>query len=140
MHHSHSSHQKTSSNFVRITLKGRLGVKNELSLEGATCMYIKTYGKILGDPGDFFFFFLSANFSKGWWFQTRQLTMLLEITLAFNVFIELWQQSKIQINKVTIYCKFSNTKILPKLTLPTCSYYRNYKSLFLLNFWHTKWK
>ena len=39
--HSHSRHQKTTSNLYRINLKGRLRVSNEWSLEGA--MYINLW-------------------------------------------------------------------------------------------------
>ena len=42
VHHSHSRHQITNSNFLKIILKDRLWISNEWSLEGATCM-CKTY-------------------------------------------------------------------------------------------------
>ena len=38
--HSHSRHQKTTSNFLRINLKGILKFNEIWPLEGATCMYI----------------------------------------------------------------------------------------------------
>ena len=53
--------------------KRQIKVSNEQSLEGA--MYINLDGKILGGggggPKSMFF----ANFSKYWWFQTKQLIL-----------------------------------------------------------------
>ena len=75
--HSHSRHQKITSNLLRfrITLKGRerdWGSPMNGSLEGATCTCIhKHMTKFLGASWKCLSF---ANFSKYWWFQTKQLT------------------------------------------------------------------
>ena len=54
--------QKITSNLLRITLRSRLRVSNEWSIEEA--IYTQTYGNILGGiPQNVVF----ANFSKYWW-------------------------------------------------------------------------
>ena len=95
--YSHSRHQKTTSNFLRIHLKGRLEVSKEWSLEGA--MYkpmVKILGSILTT------FFVVANFSKYWWFQTKQFTRLLE-------FIKLCKQNPCRHFFFSSLCLFAKT-------------------------------
>ena len=48
MQHSHSRHQKTTSNLLRINLKGKLRFSNGWPLEGA--MYINLWSNFLGHP------------------------------------------------------------------------------------------
>ena len=52
MQHSHSRHHKTTSNLLRINLKGTLRFSNEWPLEGA--MYINLWQNSLGIPRIFF--------------------------------------------------------------------------------------
>ena len=65
-----------------ITLKGRVRVTNERSLQGATYMYICTvhvYIKPMAHcSGASQKIMCFANFSKYWWFQTKLFTRLLE--------------------------------------------------------------
>ena len=81
---SHSRCQKTTSNLLGITLKGRLRVSNEQSSEGA--MYINICWNSWGIPRNYFF---SQNFSIYWWFQTKLFTRLLE-------FIKLCKQTPLE--------------------------------------------
>ena len=53
--HSHSRHQKTTSNLVRLILRGRLKVSNEWSLKGAMALCTLTYDIILGGILHFLF-------------------------------------------------------------------------------------
>ena len=55
VHNSHSRHQKTTSNFLRNTLKGSLTVSNERSLDGAMVHELMTI--LRASRKDFFFFF-----------------------------------------------------------------------------------
>ena len=57
--HSHSQHQKTTSNLCRITLKGTLRFSNGQPLEGA--MYIHLWQNSQGHPENVFFFFLQIS-------------------------------------------------------------------------------
>ena len=86
--HSHSRHQETTSNLLRIHLQGKLMFGNSSPLEGA--MYI--FG---GIPKMLVF----AIFSKYWWFQTKQFTRLLE-------FIKLYKQNPLE--KIFIFTLYQN--------------------------------
>ena len=71
MQHSHSRHQKTISNLLRINLKGMLRFGNGWLLTNLW----QNFG-VLPEKGYFF-----AMFSKYWWFQTKRFTRLLEFIL-----------------------------------------------------------
>ena len=76
MHLSRSRHQKTTSNFIRISLKGSIRVTNEWSPE-ELCVFINLWQNPWGGGGVPIFWSFE-NFSKYWWFQTKQSTRLLE--------------------------------------------------------------
>ena len=77
-------YQKTTSNFLRITLKGSMRVSNEWLLEGD--MYINLYGKILGASWKVMLF---CKFLKTSMVSDKQLTRLLE-------FIKLYKQNSLE--------------------------------------------
>ena len=94
MQHSHSRHQKTTSNFLRIHFKSKLGFGNGSPLEGA--MYIN-----LWFGGSSRKCHLFAIFSKYWWFQTKRFTRLLE-------FIKLYKQNSLEISLFFIFTTYQN--------------------------------
>ena len=72
--YSHSRQQKTTSNFLRITLKGRLGSQQWMITSGSYMYVHKPMVKFSGASLKKSF----ANISKHWWFHTK-LTRLLEV-------------------------------------------------------------
>ena len=86
MQHSHSTHQKIISNLLRITLKGRLRVSNEQSLEGA--IYVnKPMVLLLPFWGQ-----ISQNVDG---FRQKQFTRLIE-------FIKFYKQNPLEIFFFTV--------------------------------------
>ena len=104
--HSHSRHQKTTSNFLRINLKGNLRFIHSWPLEGA--MYITLWWHFRGHPENFSFFTI---FSKYWWFQTKWFTGLLEL-------LQIYKQNPLEKFFIfTIYQNYIGFKGRPKDTL-----------------------
>ena len=78
MKHSHSRHQKTTSNLLRIHVKGKCRFSIGSPPEGA--MYINLWSNFRGHPK----FFSSSIFTKYWLFLTKQFTGLLELMKLYK--------------------------------------------------------
>ena len=96
MQHSYAKHQKTTSNLLGITFKGRLRVSNDMTTKGSYANKTYMCGKILGGGGAKFLFFVVANISKYWWFQPKNFTGLLG-------FIKLYKQKPFDFFSFTIH-------------------------------------
>ena len=92
--HSHSRHHKTTSNLLRIDLKGILKFNEILPLEGA--MYITLYSRIFGGIPKMV---VLCNFCRNWRFQTNIFTGLLEL-------IQLYKQNPLE--KFFIFTIYQN--------------------------------
>ena len=83
--HAHSSHQKTTSNLLRINLIGTLKFNEIWPLEGAvyiTLLYLcNSMVEISGAYRKFKFY---AIFSENLWFQTKRFTGLLELIQLYK--------------------------------------------------------